>query len=91
MDPWARVERIPANVKSFELYVYHVYEDAFHMPLQEDLRIKLAPQTGMNVEGEIWDKSLEIVRKIKWPLEGSRKLPRNKMVKQFIATVEIDR
>jgi hypothetical protein len=51
----------------------------------------LAPQTGMNVEGEIWDKSLEIVRKIKWPLEGSRKLPRNKMVKQFIATVEIDR
>ena len=91
MDPWARVEQIPASVKSFDLYVYHVYGDGFYMPLQEGLRIMLAPQAGMNPEGDIWDKSLADVCKIKWPLEGSSKLPRNKMVKQRIATIEIDR
>ena len=62
MDPWARVERLPASVKSFDFYVYHVYEHDFYMPLQDDLRIMIARQDKMDPNEHCWDKSLEIVQ-----------------------------
>ena len=35
MDPWVRIERIPAGVKSFDLYFYHAYEKDFNVVVND--------------------------------------------------------
>ena len=56
MDPWARIENIPANVESLDLYLYHAYLANFNMVINEFL-ITIAPQKVMT--DAIWDPSLK--------------------------------
>ena len=40
---------------------------------------------------ETWDKSFQLLKKMKFPLPGYKYLPREKMIKQHICHLEFDR
>ena len=87
MDPWARIENIPKNVSEVDLYFYHVYEPYCNITCS--LEIRVAPQKVMT--DAIWDKSFEVIKTIDFPVEDWKKMPKDKLHKQFISRVSIDR
>ena len=86
MDPWARIEHIPAQVTRVAIYLYHAYMHNFLMA--GDIEIRLAPQHVMTQA--IWDPSFKLVKSLPWPFKAHEN-PKDQMVKQLVCYLDIDR
>ena len=85
MNPWACVEGIK-NAKSISLYIYHSYGNNFSMSNHVYISLADADEhNGDSIDAEKFSR----VHEVSWPLETANEQPRNLIIREKIAEIDV--
>jgi hypothetical protein len=88
MNPWACVELIPSSATKLDVYVYNTYLSSFSFYSDVKLNMQLIEQSA---DPKGYFEYLTPIASFPWPMKTAQKPPQNKMIKQYITTLDIDR
>ena len=88
MNPWACVELIPASATKLDVYIYNTYLSGMYFGDGVKLNMQLIEQSA---DPKGYFEYLTPIASFPWPMKTFEKPPQNKMIKQYITTLDIDR